>query len=139
MKSIDKFSGEYSFLSNFAPCKVTYNGKVFPTVEHAYQAAKCVDENEMNIFLYVGTPGEAKKWGRVVKLRPDWDSVKVGIMEDLVRQKFQNEKYKVLLKETGDCLITEGNTWGDTFWGVCKGIGQNNLGKIIMKIREELL
>ena len=139
MKSIDTFRGEYSFLSNFAPCKVTYKGKVFPTVEHAFQAAKCLDENEMNIFLYIGEPKEAKKWGRTVKLRPDWDSVKVGIMEDLVRQKFQNEKYRDLLKGTGDSIITEGNTWGDTFWGVCKGSGQNNLGKIIMKIREELL
>ena len=138
MAAIERFRGEYSFLSNFAPCKVQYGGKVFPTVEHAFQAAKCLDEEEMDIFLYVGTPEEAKKWGRVVKLRPDWEEVKVGIMEDLVRQKFTNPKYKELLIKTGDCPITEGNTWGDTFWGVCKGKGQNNLGKIIMKIRKEL-
>lgn len=135
---IDKFRGKYWFLSNFAPCKVKYNGKTFMTVEHAFQAAKCEDETEQDIFLYVDTPAEAKKWGRLVKLRPDWETVKVEVMTDLIRQKFNNENYKKLLLDTLDEYIVEGNTHNDTFWGVCKGKGQNKLGEIIMNVRKEL-
>lgn len=136
---IDKFRGKYFYMSNFAPCRVEYDGIVYPTVEHAFQAAKCADPEERKIFEYVDTPAEAKKWGRQVKLREDWESVKVSIMEDLVRQKFKNTEYRNNLISTGNEPITEGNTHGDTFWGVCWGKGENNLGKIIMKIREEIL
>ena len=136
---IKSFKGKYEFLSNFATCRVVYNGVLYPTVEHAYQAAKCLHDEDRKVFRFIDTPGEAKRWGRVVTLRPDWESVKLSIMEDLVRQKFRNERLRKLLLETAGEELVEGNTWKDTFWGVCNGVGENNLGKILMKIREEIL
>jgi len=59
-------------------------------------------------------------------------------MTDLVRQKFSNPQLAKQLLDTKDFELIEGNTWGDTFWGVCSGKGQNNLGKILMQIRNEL-
>lgn len=135
---IDKFRGKYMFLSNFEPCKIVYKGRVFSTVEHAFQAAKCLDETEMKLFCFVDTPAEAKKWGRQVKLRPDWESVKLDVMYEFVKQKFSKTKFKELLLDTGDELIVEGNNHKDTFWGVYNGVGENNLGKIIMRVREEI-
>ena len=135
---IDKFRGKYFFLSNFAPCKVKYGGQVFPTVEHAFQAAKCNDESVRKIFRFIGSPADAKKWGRTIKLREDWEFVKEDVMRDLIRQKFSNPKYKKLLESTINEDIVEGNSHGDRYWGVYKGEGQNRLGKIIMEVREEI-
>lgn len=86
-------------------------------------------------------PSAAKKLGRRVQLRPDWEDVKVGIMEEIVRAKFtQNEVLKWRLIATGEAYLEEGNTWHDTCWGVDSktGEGQNHLGRILMKVREEL-
>jgi len=80
----------------------------------------------------------AKKRGRKVTMREDWDQVKIPIMEDLLSQKFSDPVLAKKLVETGDSQLVEGNWWGDVFWGVCRGEGQNNLGKILMKIRERL-
>ena len=135
---IDRFRNKYFFLSNFSPCKVIYNGRRYASVEHAFQAAKCVNDEEQELFLFVDTPADAKQWGKQVKLRPDWESVKVSIMKELLRQKFGHPKYNSMLKETIGEEIVEGNTHGDTFWGVCKGKGDNMLGKLIMEIREEM-
>lgn len=84
---------------------------------------------------------KAKRLGRQVQLRSDWQEVKLSIMEEIVRIKFtENEQLKKLLLMTGDAEIAEGNTWGDTYWGVDirMGEGENNLGKILMKVRSEL-
>lgn len=85
-------------------------------------------------------PGHAKRAGRRTKIRPDWETVKIGIMTELVRQKFQNEPFRSLLVATSSSEIEEGNSWGETFWGVdCKtGQDGNELGVILMKIRKEL-
>ena len=86
-------------------------------------------------------PAKSKKAGRQVLLRPDLEEVKVGIMEEIVRAKFtQNEDLKALLLATGDAYLEEDNTWHDTYWGVDArtGKGQNHLGRILMKVREEL-
>jgi predicted NAD-dependent protein-ADP-ribosyltransferase YbiA (DUF1768 family) len=80
----------------------------------------------------------AKRYGKIVVMRPDWNDVRLAIMEDLVRQKFLTSSMERLLLSTGDAELIEGNYWGDTFWGVCRGVGENHLGKILMKIREEL-
>ncbi len=137
--AIKEFQGEHRFLSNFWPAEVELDGIKYPTIEHAYQAAKTLDEERRKVIQAQTTPGEAKRAGRKVKIRPDWEDVKIGIMLDLVRQKFTNNvKLRNRLLATGDEELIEGNTWGDTFWGRCKGIGQNNLGKILMKIRKEL-
>lgn len=138
MKTIDSFKNEYAFLSNFYPCFVEYNGLRFPSVEHAFQAAKCKDSAEMIKFTVISTPGEAKKAGRLVEMREDWDKIKLDVMTDLVAQKFERPDLKFKLMSTVGQDIVEGNTWGDTFWGVCNNIGCNHLGKILMNVRSSI-
>ena len=132
------FRGKYAFLSNFSASFVQYNGIVFPTVEQAFQAAKTLDKSIQEKFPFVNSPEDARYYGRRIQLRSDWESVKDGIMEDLIRQKFSEPHYKKLLLETGEDYIEEGNTHGDRYWGTVKGEGENRLGKLIMKIRKEL-
>jgi len=134
---IDSFSGEYRFLSNFYPCIVKYNNFIFSSVENAYQASKCRTESEQHQFLNISA-GMAKRLGKVVTLRSDWDTVKVSIMSDLVHQKFYNKELQKKLIATNYEEIVEGNNWDDTFCGRCNNIGENNLGKILMKEREQL-
>lgn len=138
-KRIDEFQGEYRFLSNFYPARVQLNGVYYPTVEHAYQAAKTRDPEERKLVLTQKTPGQAKRAGRKVTIRKDWGSVKITTMEYLVWQKFKNnERLARKLLDTGNAQLIEGNTWRDTFWGVCNGQGQNKLGKILMEVRSKL-
>jgi len=135
---IDSFSGEYRFLSNFFPTKVNLEGIEFPTLENAYQAAKNFDWERRKMFTTLSA-GQAKREGQKTMMRPDWEQVKVLIMTSLVRDKFtRNPELGQRLLETGDAMLIEGNHWGDTFWGVCKGKGENHLGKVLMKVREEL-
>ena len=136
---IDSFSDEFHFLSNFHTSYILYDGIVWPTVEHAYQAMKTLDENQRMNILEANSPSEAKKLGRCVTMRVDWDDIKLEIMEELVREKFESKpKLAEKLLATEDIEIVEGNTWGDKFWGVCNGEGENHLGKILMKIRDEI-
>lgn len=134
---IKEFKGDKRWLSNFTKCRVELDGVIYPSTENAYQAAKTVILSERKSFEYVA-PGKAKRLGKKVTLRSDWGKVKIRIMMDLNKQKYSKEPFKSLLLDTGDCEIQEGNIWGDTFWGVCNGKGRNSLGKIIMKIREDL-
>ena len=139
MATIDRFTGDYDFLSNFHPSPIEVDGVTYPTVEHAFQAAKTSIPEEKQAVAAATTPGSAKRLGRKVQLRPDWEEVKVGIMEDLVRLKFTTHAdLRAQLLATGDAELVEGNNWNDRFWGVCKGSGQNHLGKLLMKIRAEL-
>jgi ribA/ribD-fused uncharacterized protein len=117
---------------------VEFEDYVYPSVEHAYQAAKTLDPKEREYFLQNVRPGLAKLKGKEVTLRPDWDSVKLKVMYDLVKQKFSTEPTRTMLLNTGDAELIEGNTWGDTFWGVFRGRGENHLGKILMQVRNEL-
>jgi ribA/ribD-fused uncharacterized protein len=136
---IDSFSGKYRFLSNFYPCWVKFKGDDYPSVEHAYQAAKTLDEQLRLMFQEpVMTAGEAKKAGRRLKVREDWEKVKRGVMSIILREKFKQPKFKELLLATGDEELVEGNWWGDTYWGVCNSRGENHLGKLLMEIRDEL-
>jgi len=137
--AIREFQGKYRFLSNFFPSPVAMDGKEYPSVEHAYQAAKTLDKDRREVIRQQETPGRAKRAGQRAPLRKDWDEVKLRVMEILVRRKFKShDNLKKRLLATGDEELIEGNTWNDTFWGVCRGRGQNHLGKILMKIREEL-
>ncbi len=130
------FRGQYAFLSNFYYCKIDYGEFSYPSVENAYQSAKFLKNDDKRLFIDISAL-EAKKLGKSTNIRSDWDSVKLDIMEELVRKKFANEKLaKKLLDISGD--IVEENYWHDTFWGVCNGVGENHLGKILMKIRDEL-
>jgi len=137
--AITSFHGEFRWLSNFWPALVTLDGKEFPSVEHAYQAAKTFDietrERFANIML---KPGDAKRMGRRVNIRPDWESVKLEVMLNLLREKFKCADMRKKLLATGDAELTEGNNWNDTFWGVCNGRGNNHLGKLLMQVRNEL-
>lgn len=130
--------GTYDFLSNFHTSPCEFEGKSFPSVEHAYQAAKTTDKMWKAAITDAPTPGESKKLGRRCPVREDWEEIKLSVMEELVRSKFSNPKLSQKLLETNDKLLVEGNTWGDTFWGVCNGRGENHLGKILMKVRSEL-
>lgn len=138
MNLIESFNGNYRFLSNFAPCKVEYDGCIYPSTEHAYQAAKTLSATARKQLRDCESPSKAKKLGRKVVLRPDWENIKFDVMEELLRKKFNQPDFKRALLATGDAELVEGNTWGDTVWGVCKGKGSNHLGKLLMKIRTEL-
>ncbi|KKL91382.1 hypothetical protein LCGC14_1895220 [marine sediment metagenome] len=136
--AIDLFRGEYRFLSNFCPAPVTLSGVTYPTVEHAFQAAKTTDVEERQQILACKTPGEAKRLGRTVHLDPNWDEYRQTFMIGLLRQKFSRPPFRQLLLDTGDRVLIEGNAWRDTYWGVCNGIGENHLGKLLMRVRDEI-
>lgn len=135
---IDSFRGTHRFLSNFFPAEVAYEGAIYPSVENAFQAAKCVSASEREVFR-VCSPAEAKRFGRRVCLRPDWEHVKLDIMRQLVTDKFaRSDELRHRLLATGDAELVEDNAWNDTFWGVCRGRGQNHLGRILMEVRDGL-
>jgi len=138
LTKITEFDGEWEFLSNFYPSKITYNSITYPTVEHAFQAQKTLDDKHRQRIAAYAKPNQAKVAGGRLKLRPDWEEVKYQIMVDLVRLKFKIPRLKKLLLSTGDAKLIEGNWWNDTTWGVCGGRGKNWLGKIEMQVREEL-
>ncbi len=142
---IAEFKGRYRFLSNFYPAWVSFDGDLYPTVEHAYQAAKTLDPSIRKHVRVADSPGEAKRRGRKAPLRAGWEDAKLGVMLDLLRQKFARTAGTVPFLEawakllaTEDQELIEGNTWGDTFWGVCKGEGENHLGRLLMQVRGEL-
>lgn len=140
MNRIDRFWGDYRFLSNFWPASVYLEGDWYPSVEHAYQAAKFTDKAVRLEIKNAKKPGEAKKLGNLgYPLRSDWDLVRIQYMRNLVWQKFSlHQNLQDRLLATGEAELIEGNTWHDTFWGVCNGVGQNWLGKILMEVRVEL-
>jgi hypothetical protein len=151
---IDKFEGRYAFLSNFYPCEIEHQGIAYPSIEHFYVAMKVNDQQLINGIHYtpadfremiakIPTPGQAKKIGRLVKVRNDWDEKRLKIMEFAVRQKFKDPKLSELLLSTGDQELIEGNWWHDNFYGSCSctkcgNNGNNNLGKLLMVVRDEI-
>jgi len=143
---IEFFDNQYWFLSNFYEGKpFLYNGEIWNTAEHAFQAHKTLDLAEFYAIKSAPYPGEAKRMGRSCELREDWDRVKEKYMSEIVEAKFrQSEFLRQLLLDTGDVELVEGNTWHDNVWGDCictrcKNIkGENLLGKILMAIREKL-
>lgn len=134
------FADEFRFLSNFHPSTVTFDGETYSTVEHAYQAAKTLDLEERAHIRNLATPGKAKRAGREITMRADWDDIRVNVMRQLLEQKFAlGSQCAHMLCLTEDHHIEETNTWGDTFWGVCRGEGLNVLGEMLMEIRADLL
>ena len=137
------FRGKYHFLSNFYPSELEMDGQTFPTVEHAYQAAKSNSFTEQEWIRSSATPGIAKRRGREVSLRKDWEEVKIEIMTDLIWLKFeQNLGLRKMLLDTGSVVLVEGNFWHDNIWGACfcsectEKKGKNMLGFILMMVRE---
>lgn len=133
---IDKFEGEYFFLSNFYMCPVEIDGVTYTNSEAAFHAQKCVERKNEFVGL---NPKEAKRLGRTVNLRPDWDDIRTAVMYNVCFEKFiQNPDLAKKLVATDNAELIEGNTWNDKFWGVCNGEGENKLGKILMRIRLDL-
>lgn len=144
---INQFKGPYSWLSNFEPVIIYTRGYKYPTVEHAYVASKSKDPDFWAKISRMDAKyaGLAKKEGRTVELRENWEKYKIQYMKEFLNQKFHYFKFKNRLLITGNEEIVEGNYWHDNFWGdcfceKCKNIeGKNNLGKLIMVIRKELV
>lgn len=137
-----EFKGDYSFLSNFYPLTqpIVIDNLSFPTVEHAFQALKCVNREDREYISRLATPGEAKRAGKTFKMREDWNDIRVEVMEYLLTVKFSDVSLQTKLRMTAGPII-ETNSWHDNFWGACLCIrcndsGQNRLGKLLMKIRD---
>ncbi len=144
---IDIFEGKYAFLSNFEKSVIVgVDDKIeYPTVEHYFQAHKSLDFKDRITIASAPTPGKAKRLGRSVKLRNDWEEVKDAVMLEALRLKFSDKKLRKKLLETGDDYLIEGNSWHDNYWGMCfcrkcgegKISGKNHLGQLLMKVRAE--
>lgn len=136
---IEEFQGEYRFLSNFYLVDIDWHGKIWPSTEHIYQAMKTKDKALQEKMRLCPTPGKVKRLGKNVELRPLWDELKFAFMYTIVNEKFkQCADLRQMLLDTGEQELQEGNSWGDVYWGICKGKGQNCLGRILMEIRSDL-
>lgn len=151
---IDKFEGRWRFLSNFYPCKIEHKGITYPSVEHYYVAMKVTEMQLLDGRYYtaadfremiakIPNPADIKKIGQRVKVRKDWDEKKLEFMSWGVHEKFKNESLAEMLLSTGDQELIEGNWWHDNFYGSCSctkcgNKGNNNLGKLLMTVRDEI-
>lgn len=141
---ITSFAGKYRFLSNFWRVPIIYDGHTYPSVEHAYQAAK-IPPTILNYhdlchgIRTAPTPGRAKRLGRFAPLRDDWDEIKRSIMVELINRKFHYSHLAGCLIATAPATLVEGNTWNDRYWGVSGGFGANHLGNILMEVRSKLM
>jgi len=138
---IPEFKEAYRWLSNFYPCKIIFEGKEYPSVEHAYQSAKRDDPSWKKFCQETESPGKVKREARKINIDVNiWDKKKMIVMESCLNKKFNQEPFRSMLLTTGDQDLQEGNNWGDTFWGVSlkTGQGQNHLGKLIMLKRDQL-
>jgi hypothetical protein len=135
---IKGFFNEYRFLCNFHECPVVFENDTYRSTENAFQAAKEVWAERDKFFDC--SPAESKKLGAEVKLNVvEWDRRKLGVMYKVVSNKFyQNDELREMLLATGDKYLEETNWWGDKYWGVCNGVGENHLGKILMEVRSQL-
>jgi ribA/ribD-fused uncharacterized protein len=143
------FFKEHRFLSNFHVCSIVYEDIEYTSTEAAYQAAKIYyPESKLKTNVERGriaamTPSESKKETHMesfkAMIRPDWDNVKLDVMYVINKYKFtQHPELREMLLETGDKYLEETNWWGDIFWGVCNGEGENQLGMMLMRIRNEI-
>jgi ribA/ribD-fused uncharacterized protein len=138
-----RFRGKYNFLSNFYPCEVEFEGKVYPSVEHAFQAGKTLNEAQREEIRCCGSPSLAKKLGRRVTLRKDWEKEKLLVMASCLGEKFFKDKALAARLKRVEGEIVEDNYWHDNFWGrcgcnKCGGKGENMLGKMLMYLKSKL-
>lgn len=142
MNVISDFRGSHFFLSNFYYSPIDFDEEIYPTVEHAFQAAKTFDQEQRQAIRQCSSPAHAKQLGRRVLLREDWEQVKFDIMFTLLMQKFSEADLRQKLLDTGDAELIEGNTWNDKVWGCVsfngQWIGKNHLGKLLMKVRADI-
>lgn len=141
---ITEFSGQHRFLSNFWTSPITLFGRMYPTVEHFYQAMKATTTKDHEMIRKCGTSQEAKRIARQIVLRDDWDIVKFAIMREGLLQKFAIPQLRTQLLNTGIKKLIEGNKWHDNIWGNCSCprchdiYGTNMLGTLLMSIRSEI-
>lgn len=134
---ISEFRNKYWFLSNFYPCDVVYDGLKFKSVESAFQSAKTPNIEDRKVFINLSAR-DAKRQGRSLMLRSDWENIKEEVMYKCLQSKFSNKELSKALIETYPHELVETNTWGDTYWGIYNKIGDNRLGKLLMQLRDEL-
>lgn len=144
-KVIDCFDGEYAFLSNFYEHPIDINGVTYKSTEHAFQAMKATNKADHDLIVNAQTPGQAKRLGKKIQLRSDWEDIKYIVMQDILRIKFASPELGQMLMATGDATLIEGNTWHDNLWGNCTcprcadKVGKNWLGNILMGVRQDLI
>lgn len=137
---IDRFRGEYDFLSNFFYAPIGYRSYTYMTNEHAYQAARAITRYDHHYVATAPSAKEAKRRGHQIRSNPDWEFMKLEIMKEIVKAKFdQHPMLKVRLMATSPHFLAEGNDWGDKYWGTVDGVGENNLGEILMALREKYI
>lgn len=145
MIKFSRSNGTYYCFSNFYITSVMFDGIIYGSSEAAWQAQKTLDLEDRKKFA-TESPSEAKKHGRRVQLRPDWEEVKYDLMVQVLTAKFnQHDDLKQILLLTGDEELIENTTgWHDNIWGNCdctkcaNKVGQNLLGKALMQVRESL-
>jgi len=142
---IGPFRGRYRWLSNFFEAPTSYDGTVYPTTEHAYQASKTELPHQRKLILACNTPGQAKRSGRLVTTRSGWMKMRVDVMHEIVTDKFErNPELAVQLIRTGQRELVEYNRWHDNYWGHCtcndciEEMHFNHLGEVLMQVRGEL-
>lgn len=145
VNTITRFTSNYYFASNFAKSPIKFNSRFYPTAEHMFQAFKANNDDDHEKVRLMETPDKAKKQGRRVSIRSDWDDVKVDTMKRVLYEKFtQNNHLKILLLQSYPNVLVEGNYWHDNFWGDCYCNdcqmipGQNMLGSLLMRLRNIL-
>jgi len=134
--AITVFRGRHFFLSNFYPASLWMDGVQYKTAEHAYQASKADNVEARDVIRNASSPAEAKRLGRCVKLPADWDQRRLSVMRNVIEAKFDNPFLSELLRQTGDADLIHENTWNDRFFGVCRGSGENWLGRLLMETRD---
>ena len=135
---IDRFRGRFAFLSNFHRHPFEWEGRTWRTAEAPFQASKTRDERMRERIRLASSPAEAKRLGRRAHLRRDWERAKEDVMHSVLEAKFAVPELRDALLATCDAELAEGNTWGDVYWGVCGGRGRNQLGRTLMRIRDDI-
>ena len=143
-KDIYGFQGKFRWLSNMWPVEIEINGIKFMSSENAYQASKYSGQMDTIKKLALMPALETKTFVKDKILNPwttvDFDNKKLGYMKLFLKKKFENPTLRQKLINTGSVHIEETNTWNDTYWGCCpQSVGENNLGKLLMEIRQELI
>lgn len=134
--TIKTFEDSYKQFSNFYIRDVIYKNILYKTREHAFQCQKATNQKDFEYVYHSKDPYRAKQRANHIKCEPNWKNIRVKIMHEIVLSYFQQHKdAKNLLLSTGTEEIQEGNTWGDKFWGVVDGEGENWLGQILMDVR----
>jgi len=131
------FQGEYRFLSNFYPHEIEFESRYYKSSEAAYQASKSLDKSIKDGFATLNAR-EARRTGKRLVIRPDWEDDKLNVMYRILRVKFSKDPLRSLLLATEDKHLEETNYWHDEFWGVYNGKGLNHLGRLLMIVRDEL-